>query len=337
MLGPFYAFFSDGTEHLYPFVNGAIAAFLLALSVLVLELGVFKSVLFRRVRFIYLVIIRFFIYLIVIVFITYNVFLISRMVRFDRTYREISESAEFYNYIFHQDYFLDVLYALIIILAINFIWQMNRNLGQGVLLAYLTGKYSKARQEERVFLFITLDSAKEIEDALGPFRFHRFLNDMIYDLTDPIVAYRGVIYEYVQEQLVVSWPIKTAIDNANCIRVLFDIRNELEMRKGRYFETYGFVPGLRAAGHCGAVVRAEIGEVRSELAYFGDTLSITSRILDTCRDLGLDLLLSKDLLNIIELPAIYVAHKVGKFKLKGRTDKTPLYTVKEIFDAEVQL
>ncbi len=54
----------------------------------------------------------------------------------------------------------------------------------------------------------------------------------------------------------------------------------------RYRDRFGAVPEFRAALHCGEIVAGEIGDVRREIAYVGDTLNVAARLLDASKDAG---------------------------------------------------
>ena len=43
------------------------------------------------------------------------------------------------------------------------------------------------------------------------------------------------------------------------------------------------MPEFRAALHCGEIVAGEIGDVRREIAYVGDTLNVAARLLDAAK------------------------------------------------------
>ena len=63
------------------------------------------------------------------------------------------------------------------------------------------------------------------------------------------------------------------------------------------------MPAFRAALHCGEIVAGEIGDVRREIAYVGDTLNVAARLLDAAKTLGHDVLVSADLLERATLAA----------------------------------
>ena len=57
-------------------------------------------------------------------------------------------------------------YSLAMIFFINFVRQVNRMLGQNALKNFLTGKYHKPVEENRVFMFLDLKSSTQIAEKL---------------------------------------------------------------------------------------------------------------------------------------------------------------------------
>jgi len=329
ILGPFYVMFADGFEHWYPFGNSIIVGVILSLIVVIFELWVFAGGI-RRVRFYVLLGFRVFGYLIAIIAVSFNVFLISRMNRFDMSYQQVWHSEEFQSYIFKEDYYLVLIFIFVIIAGINFTRQMSRKLGQGMLLAYISGRYRTPQREDRIFMLFNLVSSRLIADRLGAIKFHVFLNDFFYDVTEAIVIHSGIISQYVEDEVMVTWSMSNGLSNANCIRAFFQIKEDLAALNEKYYEKYGFVPQIRAAVHNGPIIRAEIGEVKTEVLFFGDTINTTSRILGECHTSNTEVLVSDQLMEQIQLPGIYTFKKRGKVTLRGKLEELDLYTVKEI-------
>ena len=78
------------------------------------------------------------------------------------------------------------------------------------------------------------------------------------------------------------------------------------------------MPEFRAALHCGEIVAGEIGDVRREIAYVGDTLNVAARLLDAAKELGHDILVSEDLLTRTTLPKELKAEKLPTLTIRGR-------------------
>ena len=331
ILGPLYALLSDGFESIHPYITGVLLAFSLALMFTTFELYVFKGQIRRR-RFSVVFLIRSMVYLVLVVGLSYNAFAISRMIRFKLSYFDVLESDEFKHYVWQEDYFLVVLFALFFIVLTNFTRQLSRKLGQGVLLSYITGKYMIPREEDRIVMFLSVANGRTVVDDIGDYKYHGFMNDFIFDITESIVIHSGIIHHYIEDTIVVSWAMEKGVTDANCVRTFFHLTEEIEDRREYYFQSYGHIPVVHGAFHAGSVIKAEVGYVKSEISYFGDTLNTTSRILGKCEESGYNLLLSQGIKELVQLPVIYQYAEAGSFVLKGKEAPHVLYTIKDLTD-----
>lgn len=111
-----------------------------------------------------------------------------------------------------------VVLLLGISLAFNFLLQMNSLVGPKVLGNFVTGTYHRPKEEERIFMFIDLVDSTKLAEQLGNKRYLNLLNRFFSDLTDAVLETQAEIYEYVGDEVVVSWRFETGLQRANCIR-----------------------------------------------------------------------------------------------------------------------
>ena len=72
----------------------------------------------------------------------------------------------------------------------------------------------------------------------------------------------------------------------------------------------------------------EIGIVKRDIAYSGDVLNTTARIQSKCNELGVNILLSKNLLTGLgSLPNLFKPIEIGEIDLRGKQHSLMLYTV----------
>ena len=70
--------------------------------------------------------------------------------------------------------------------------------------------------------------------------------------------------------------------------------------------------------HCGEIVAGQIGDVRAEIAYVGDTLNVAARLLEAAKEVGRDVLTSADLLAKTTLPSGISAEGLPTLTVRGR-------------------
>jgi adenylate cyclase len=225
-------------------------------------------------------------------------------------------------------YFTQVLaISLLVALAFNLALSVSRLLGPSVLRNFLTGRYHLPREEVRIFLFVDLVDSTRIAEAVGPLRFHALLNDVVSELSEPILAARGEIYRYVGDEVIVTWPLAVGLGRARCLTCYFDMLERLAVGAPRFRERYGLVPQFRAALHCGPVVVGEMGVHKQEIVVIGDTVNVTARLEQLCRDLGRPFLCSADILRQLTVPAGLAVRAMGPQRLRGKAEPIEVFAV----------
>jgi len=224
----------------------------------------------------------------------------------------------------------NTLFAFILtILSIIFLG-INDKYGRGVLTDYLLGKYHRPQQEERIFMFVDMKSSTTIAEKVGNIKYHDLLNDFFRDLTDPILYTRGEVYQYVGDEIIITWTMKKGLKDYNCVRCYYAMQEAIEKNAAIYQEKYGLVPEFKAGLHCGQVTTGEIGVIKRDIVYSGDVLNTTARIQSKCNDFGVKVLLSKDLLDKLNMPSQEVLQKmIGEIDLRGKKEKVMLCTLED--------
>ena len=219
----------------------------------------------------------------------------------------------------------DVQFSLAAAFVFSFIYDMNRLLGQHVLLNFVTGRYHRPRVETRVFLFIDMEGSTAFAERLGPLAFHRLLNRFVVDLTEPIAAARGEIHSYVGDELIATWKLDEGIAHAHCVAACFAAMDRLARLAPEYISEFGAAANFRAGLHCGPVVTGEMGSLKKEIVFLGDTVNTTARIQDMCRQTGERVLASADVVDRLELPPGVAKRSLGGLRLRGKENDVALY------------
>jgi len=218
----------------------------------------------------------------------------------------------------------DVLFSLGASFVFAFMFEVNRLLGQNVLLNFVTGRYHKPRLEERVLLFIDMEGSTGLAERLGPLAFHRLLNRFVADLTEPIVAARGEIYSYVGDEVIATWKLDQGIARARCVAACFEAFDAIARKAPEYVREFGAAVNFRAGLHCGPLVTGEMGSVKTEIVFLVNT---AARIQDFCRQTGDRVLASADLVDRLELPPGVAKRSLGDLRLRGKGANLALYAL----------
>ena len=202
-------------------------------------------------------------------------------------------------------------------LLINFIVQINRLLGRGVMVRLILGRYHRPREEVRIFLLVDLRDSTSITEHLGNVRYHDFLRRFISDVAFNARRFGGEVHRYVGDEIILTWTKRRGLKDAACVRSVFATADAIETERDRYRADFGVVPSFWAGLHIGSVVTGEIGTIKHEIAYIGDTLNTAARIEDACRRLQIPFLASVDMVDALSLPLEVSAESVGPVELPG--------------------
>jgi adenylate cyclase len=216
-------------------------------------------------------------------------------------------------------------YSVIVVTLL--ILEINDKYGRGVFLKFILGEYYHPKRETRIFMFLDIRSSTAIAEKLGHKMFFLLLKDFFNDVTDPIIIRKGNIYQYVGDELVVSWTLKNGLTHNNCIQCFFDIGKEMQRQKEKYTEKYDLIPEFKAGMHVGEVTTGEIGIIKKDLVHTGDTLNTASRIQEQCNNYGHNLLISHELRDLLTPSHSYTFTELGTLELKGRKKKVGLSAV----------
>jgi adenylate cyclase len=222
---------------------------------------------------------------------------------------------------------VDVLFSLAAAFVFALVVDVNTLLGQNVLLNFIFGRYYAPRLESRVFLLIDMEGSTGLAERLGPLAFHRLVNRFVDDLTQPIVAARGEIHRYIGDELIATWKLKEGIADGRCVRACFAAIDQLARRAPDYRREFGAAITVRAGLHCGPVVTGEMGTVRKEIVFLGDTVNTAARIQELCRETGDRVLASADLIDRLELPLGIGKRSLGDLRLRGKGADLALYAL----------
>ena len=190
----------------------------------------------RRQQFLIVLLVRSATYLIAIILILVTISGIYTAISTQTGIGELIRSQILVGWVTEGDFAYIVFYSLVVLLVLQFVTLVSRLLGPNVLLNYLLGRYHTPKEEERIFMFMDLRSSTTIAERLGPLKWHKFLNDFFFDLAKPIRRYQGEIYQYVGDEVVISWPREVGIKNLNCIRCFFAILTRIESKNEKYLK-----------------------------------------------------------------------------------------------------
>jgi len=203
---------------------------------------------------------------------------------------------------------------------------INDKYGPGVFRKFLSGRYFEPKIEERIFMFLDLKSSTQIAEKLGELQYFRFLQQVFKDITPVLLATKAEVYQYVGDEIVISWDLKNGVDRLNCICCFHEIRKLLKESEQVYKHKYDAIPYFKAGLHVGRATVGEIGVLKRDIVYSGDVLNTTARIQSKCNEFGVPLLISENLIGYLPKNELHLT-PLGEIPLRGKSKALSLYAI----------
>jgi adenylate cyclase len=207
------------------------------------------------------------------------------------------------------------------------IFELTRLIGGLTLLNVILGRYRHPIREERILMFLDLAGSTSLAEALGELRMQELLTRFFFDIDGPIVAHGGEVHAYVGDDVIVTWPLTTRASAGHCIDCFFAVADTIAERADLYHRKFGSVPQFRAAIHVGPIVISECGDSHRQISYFGDTLNVTARLQEHCKEVGSSLVVSADLLSHVRAGPHLRVEALGRAALRGRKAVVDVFAV----------
>ena len=202
-------------------------------------------------------------------------------------------------------------------------------LGRRTFRNLMFGRYRNPRAERRFFLFVDVIGSTAIAERLGALQAHRFLAAVFSATAEPIAATRGEIYQYIGDEIVVTWTEEEGRPGARALRCYFLMEESLRDLKDMFRAQFAAEPGLRAALHLGEVIAGEVGEQRRAIVYHGDVMNTASRLEQVTRDLGCRFIASADAVATLEVAEDIQLKDLGALSLRGRKEPIRAWAVEQ--------
>ena len=211
---------------------------------------------------------------------------------------------------------------------------MKNNIGHRIFIPILFGRYHIPKEQERIFTFIDLKSSTKMAEKLGHVLYSNLIQDCFRDLSELVIKYNGSIYQFVGDEAVITWRTKKKNNFTHSIQLFLEFRKKLEEKRSYYFVRYDTLPVFKAATHCGSVMVAEVGgTIKSEIAYHGDVLNTTSRMMELCNLYNSDHIVSDDIMKFVDHVVCETEFEyTGDIDLRGKDRSTRVFKAKHQFE-----
>ncbi|MCB0489744.1 MAG: adenylate/guanylate cyclase domain-containing protein [Cyclobacteriaceae bacterium] len=239
---------------------------------------------------------------------------------------EVSYTEALFQYLLGPLFQRDFIFSFVFIIFMLFSLQVILIVGKSNFIRLMAGLYHQPREISRIFMFVDLKNSTSIAESLSNMVFSSFIRDFYYDISDAIIMFKGEIYQYVGDEIVVVWRVKN--HRSNSVKCFFKMQEIIDGKRDKYKSMYGIVPEFKAGIHGGKVVVTAVGKQKREIVYHGDVLNTASRIEGKCNELNQDLLTSEDIIKMVDVGSEFIVEKKGEIELRGKADKLNLFGIR---------
>ncbi|RXG22501.1 adenylate/guanylate cyclase domain-containing protein [Leeuwenhoekiella aequorea] len=227
--------------------------------------------------------------------------------------------------LFQTDLFLlFTIYLFSFSAILSFLKHLRELFGQPVLLNYITGKYETPIEEYRVFMFLDLNNSTQLAEELGHLKYSSLLNNCFRDILKGLQQIDIEIYQFVGDEIVFTWKSKNDLNN-KAFKIFEIVEKHFYHSKREYLKHFNVIPKFKAAVHMGAVSATIIGgQNYKEMAYHGDVLNTTSRLLEHCHIHKKNIVVSETYIKN-QRTSIESIEYLGSVQLRGKQSSLNIY------------
>lgn len=238
----------------------------------------------------------------------------------------VAASRSFYHYAFETTWLLNYIESRLLLYIITLlILEINEKYSPGVFTDIFIGKYLKPKEEKRIILFIDLKDSTPTAEKLGHKKYFFYIRDFIHHISLALLEYDGLIYQYVGDEIIVSW-LSNEGNKKKCIQSVIRARRIIQKESNYYRREYGMIPEYRIGVHLGLVMVGEIGIVKKDLTMSGDAMNTTARIRTMGGELNQKFIGSADFVASADLEPWQV-ESLGYIELKGKELQMELFAI----------
>lgn len=218
-----------------------------------------------------------------------------------------------------------MIYWIVIFMVTQLYLEINDKYSPGVFLDILIGKYIKPKDEHRIVMFIDLKDSTPIAEKLGHYNYFLFIREFIFHVSMALIESGGIIYQYVGDEIVVSW-LSSPKHAKKAMKAVIGAKKNIQKHSNRFRRLHGLIPDFHVGIHIGEVTVGEIGVIKKDLAMSGDTMNTAARICAACNDLGRKFIVSKDFVECTSLKG-HQLESLGMVELKGKASSVELFSL----------
>lgn len=221
----------------------------------------------------------------------------------------------------------DFIFVLATAFFVQFVLQARRLIGGRTLTYFLLGRYARPTHENRIFVLADMVGSTAAAEALGDETALELITGFFLDIDPTIKRHRGVIHNYVGDEIIMSWLDRGPDGNCCLLACIDEIFEIIDSGRAHYLAKFGVAPSLRFGISGGHVAVGECGWEKRQVVYIGDTINMAKRLQEACKTYDVPVMIDAKTAAGITLPEGMELGVVGETTLRGRSAATQLMTV----------
>jgi class 3 adenylate cyclase len=219
--------------------------------------------------------------------------------------------------------FLIPLFLLVSLLAVMVLRTINFIGGKNIFYL-LVGKYHRPVWERKIFMFLDINGSTKLVDSLGPEKTNLLFGKFMFDASKPIANNGGEIYRYQGDGFVATWNWEAGMNPSDIFQAVDDLYATVERERPEYEKIFGTCPDFRVGIHGGEIITCEEGDIRRNIAFYGDTINIAARMETKAKDAGMDCVVTSDIAKLFDDTADRL-NKLGEESVRGINRNITIY------------
>ena len=219
-----------------------------------------------------------------------------------------------------QSFWSGFIYSAVISVLMNLGFGIANIIGPRAFLNFIIGRYHTPVEENRFVLFVDIAGSTGLAEQLGGVGIHRLLDRTFRLLTLSVVDYRGEVFDYVGDELIVTWRERGGAVDWRPLRCFMAMRGELARASDQLQREFGAAPRIRGSLHFGPVIIGEIGDVKRAIVFNGDVMNTAARLEELSRNVEGGFLASRAAIERFSSSPPFAVRDLGCLPIRGRAD-----------------
>lgn len=221
--------------------------------------------------------------------------------------------------------------GILISFIINFSKAIKSKVGYENFYRIISGYYRNPREEDRIFIFIDLISSTRYAELLGHRKYSAFLQACFMELGLLEIKYRAMQYQIIGDEVVLSWKAAKIKNFRNAVNFYYEFTEQLYRKRSYFKKEFGIIPKFTASINSGKIMVAEVGTIKSEIAFHGDVLNTAARIQKQCKSYNRRLLVTKNFAEKFrEVSFGYQIEWLALDRLLGKQNPVDIYAIEPV-------